>query len=110
MQHARREVLPVLRALTELCSPRERTVRMAGYYTLDAVAVAFVTGSGKSTNKVTEIVADGQRLRAPDIAVPDTEVEGETTASADEAAIAEAAPEPDEGADADTQAGLGEFL
>jgi replication factor C large subunit len=110
MQHARREVLPVLRALTELCSPRERTVRMAGYYTLDAAAVAFVTGSGKSTNKVTEIVADGQRLRAPDIVVPDTEAAGETAASADEAASAAAAPEPEEEADADTQAGLGEFL
>jgi replication factor C large subunit len=30
MQHARQEVLPVLRALTELCSPRERTVQVAG--------------------------------------------------------------------------------
>ena len=110
MQHARREVLPVLRALTELCSPRERTVRMAGYYTLDAAAVAFVTGSGKSTNKVTEIVADGQRLRAPDIVVPDTEAEGQPAAYADEAAIADPAPEPEEEADADTQAGLGEFL
>ena len=110
MQHARREVLPVLRALTALCSPRERTVQMAGYYTLDAAAVAFVTGSGKSTTKVAEIVADGQRLRAPEMVAS----EGDQRASAPEEAAADeaepAATDPEEGDDADTQAGLGEFL
>jgi len=112
MQHARREVLPVLRALTELCSPRERTVRMAGYYTLDAAAVAFVTGSGKSTTKVAEIVADGQRLRAPDIAAPEPDADGappDPDAGDDEPGTATSAS-PDAEGDGDTQAGLGEFL
>ncbi|MDR9395832.1 MAG: hypothetical protein RI571_16230, partial [Roseovarius sp.] len=108
MQHARREVLPVLRALTELCSPRERTVQVAGYYTLDAAAVAFVTGSGKSTNKVVEIVADGQRLRAPELEVSETEVVEEPATV--EVEPSDATSEPDEPEDADTQAGLGEFL
>jgi replication factor C large subunit len=83
---------------------------MAGYYTLDAAAVAFVTGSGKSTTKVAEIVADGQRLRAPEMVAS----EGDQRASAPEEAAADeaepAATDPEEGDDADTQAGLGEFL
>ena len=110
MQHARQEVLPVLRALTELCSPRERTVQVAGFYTLDAAAVSFVTGSGKSTNKVAEIVADGQRLRAPAMEVPDAPVqETADEPTAEPAATEDPEPEPAD-ADGDTQSGLGEFL
>ena len=60
---ARREVLPFLQAVTHHCKPRELTVAMAAAYDLDETGVAFVTGSGESTNKVESIVADAQALR-----------------------------------------------
>jgi replication factor C large subunit len=60
---ARREVLPFLEAVTHHCKPRELTVAMAAAYDLDEAGVAFVTGSGESTNKVESVVADAQALR-----------------------------------------------
>ncbi|MGQ3328177.1 replication factor C large subunit [Halorubrum sp. FL23] len=60
---ARREVLPFLQAVTHHCKPRELTVAMAAAYDLDEAGVAFVTGSGESTNKVASIVEDAQALR-----------------------------------------------
>ncbi|WP_096390179.1 replication factor C large subunit [Halopenitus persicus] len=63
MATARREILPFLAAMTHHCSPRELTVGMAAAYDLDASEVAFVTGSGESTNKVAGIVEDAQGRR-----------------------------------------------
>ncbi|WP_066417318.1 replication factor C large subunit [Halorubrum aethiopicum] len=60
---ARREVLPFLAAITHHCKPRELTVAMAAAYDLDEAGVAFVTGSGESTNKVESIVEDAQERR-----------------------------------------------
>jgi replication factor C large subunit len=60
---ARREIVPFLAAMTHHCNPRELTVRMAARYELDAEEVAFVTGSGKTTNKVQSIVEDAAELR-----------------------------------------------
>jgi replication factor C large subunit len=60
---ARREVLPFLAAMTEYCKPRELTVAMAARYDLDAEHVAYVTGSGESTNKVQGIVEEAEELR-----------------------------------------------
>ena len=60
---ARREVLPFLEAVTHHCKPRELTVAMAATYDLDEAGVAFVTGSGESTNKVESVVEDAQALR-----------------------------------------------
>jgi len=60
---ARREVLPFLEAVTHHCKPRELTVAMAAAYDLDEAGVAFVTGSGESTNKVESVVEDAQALR-----------------------------------------------
>ncbi|EMA57729.1 replication factor C large subunit [Halorubrum distributum JCM 13561] len=60
---ARREVLPFLQAVTHHCKPRELTVAMAAAYDLDEEGVAFVTGSGESTNKVASIVEDAQARR-----------------------------------------------
>ncbi|RXK51586.1 replication factor C large subunit [Halorientalis pallida] len=63
MATARREVIPHLAAMTHHCKNRELTVAMAARYDLDAEHVSFVTGSGKDTNKVQDIVADAERLR-----------------------------------------------
>ncbi|WP_418280239.1 replication factor C large subunit [Halorubrum sp. DTA98] len=63
MKTARREVLPFLSAVTHHCKPRELTVSMAAAYDLDAAGVAFVTGSGESTNKVESIVEDARERR-----------------------------------------------
>jgi len=60
---ARREVLPFLETVTHHCKPRDLTVAMAAAYDLDEAGVAFVTGSGESTNKVASIVEDAQALR-----------------------------------------------
>ncbi len=60
---ARRELLPFLSAITHHCKPRELTVAMAAAYDLDEAGVAFVTGSGESTNKVESIVEDAQERR-----------------------------------------------
>jgi replication factor C large subunit len=60
---ARRSVLPYLSAMTAYCKPRELTVAMAARYELDAEHVAFVTGSGESTNKVQSIVEEAEELR-----------------------------------------------
>ena len=60
---ARREVLPFLETITHHCKPRDLTVAMAAAYDLDEAGVAFVTGSGESTNKVESIVEDAQTLR-----------------------------------------------
>jgi len=56
-------VLPFLQTVTHHCKPRELTVAMAAAYDLDAAGVAFVTGSGESTNKVESIVEDAQERR-----------------------------------------------
>jgi len=60
---ARREVLPFLETVTHHCKPRELTVAMAAAYDLDEAGVAFVTGSGESTNKVASVVEDAQACR-----------------------------------------------
>jgi replication factor C large subunit len=60
---ARREVVPYLAAMTHHCKNRDLTVAMAARYDLDAEHVAFVTGSGKDTNKVQSIVEDARERR-----------------------------------------------
>ncbi|WP_435194823.1 replication factor C large subunit [Natronomonas sp. EA1] len=60
---ARREILPFLAVMTHHCKNRELTVRMAARYDLDAEHVSFITGSGKTTNKVESIVADAEELK-----------------------------------------------
>jgi replication factor C large subunit len=63
MRTARREIMPFLATMTHHCKNRELTVAMAAQYELSAEHVAFVTGSGKDTNKVQSIVEDAERLR-----------------------------------------------
>ncbi|WP_207589383.1 replication factor C large subunit [Halomontanus rarus] len=61
---ARRELLPYLSTMTHHCSNRDLTVRMAAAYELDAKELSFITGSGESTNKVQDIVADAEERSA----------------------------------------------
>jgi replication factor C large subunit len=60
---ARREIMPHLSVMTHHCKNRELTVAMAARYELEAEHIAFVTGSGKDTNKVQSIVEDAEALR-----------------------------------------------
>ncbi|MCT9097514.1 replication factor C large subunit [Haloarchaeobius sp. HME9146] len=60
---ARRDVMPFLATMTHHCKPRDLTVQMAAVYEFDAAEVSFITGSGESTNKVQDIVADAEELR-----------------------------------------------
>ncbi len=69
---ARRDILPFLAAMTHHCHNRELTVQMTARYDLDAEHVAFITGSGKSTNKVQDIVESaGDRRTASAVAHSD---------------------------------------
>jgi len=63
MASARREVMPFLAAMTHHCTNRDLTVAMAATYDMDEAQVAFVTGSGKDTNKVQDVVADAEATR-----------------------------------------------
>ena len=62
MRTARREVMPFLATMTHHCKNRDLTVQMAARYDMEADHVAFVTGSGKDTNKVQSIVEDAAEL------------------------------------------------
>jgi replication factor C large subunit len=64
MRTARREIMPFLASMTHHCKNRELTVAMAATYEMGAEHVAFVTGSGKDTNKVQSIVEDAEQRRA----------------------------------------------
>jgi len=63
MRTARREIMPFLATMTHHCRNRELTVAMAATYDMEAEHVSFVTGSGKDTNKVQDIVADAEALK-----------------------------------------------
>ena len=56
-------IIPYLSAMTQYCKPRDVTTAMAAHYDLDKSQVAFITGSGKDTNKVAGIVEEAQELR-----------------------------------------------
>jgi replication factor C large subunit len=120
MSTARREILPFLSGMTHHCKNRELTVAMAAAYDMDEGDVAFVTGSGESTNKVASIVEDAANLRADAVEehaggafdVPEGhERDGPGEESADSGAD-DTTDEPDRGEDGDdeAQAGLGDFM
>ena len=122
---ARREVLPFLQAVTHHCKPREVTVAMAAAYDLDEAGVAFVTGSGESTNKVESIVEDAQERRERQMedntggafsggrADEEAETEVAETAVADDTDADDGSTDPEEpvdDGDDDGQAGLSDFV
>ena len=130
MSTARREVIPFLAEMTYHCTNRELTVTMAARYDMEEKHVAFVTGSGKTTNKVEGIVADAEERKreaaiehsggafeefASDSESGDSESEQEDEVTQQD----ESEPEPQESAEADSadeaaaddgQSGLGDFL
>ncbi|MFT4884244.1 MAG: replication factor C large subunit [Natronomonas sp.] len=59
---ARREIMPYLSVMTHHCKNRELTVKMVARYDLEAEHVSFITGSGKTTNKVQGIVEEAEEL------------------------------------------------
>lgn len=67
MSVAKNDVLPFLSAITHHCKNRDATVAMAATLDFDAETVSFVTGSGESTNKVQDIVADAAEKRGPEL-------------------------------------------
>lgn len=120
---ARREIMPYLAEMTHHCKPRELTVQMAARYELDAEHIAFVTGSGKSTNKVESIVEDATRLReetavehAGDaflerVEEKATQKEGDETTETTSADNDQAEEQKEEaGAENDQQSGLSDFM
>ncbi len=130
MTTARLDVLPFLSAVTHHCKPRDLTVAMAAWYDLDEAGVAYVTGSGETTNKVQSIVEDAADLRTEELedhaggAFAGGGDDGETadagegagdSADADvldreETASDDGTGETTEAADDDGQAGLSDFM
>ncbi len=123
MSTARREIMPQLAVMTHHCTNRDLTVAMAARYEFEAEHVAFVTGSGKNTNKVESIVEDATELRESESVAasqgafegspeePDPDVELETSEPDD--TEAEQAVDEDEKTDEsedDEQAGLSDFM
>jgi replication factor C large subunit len=114
MATARRWVLPFLAAMTHHCRNRELTVEMTAAFDLEAEHVAFVTGSGKDTNKVQSIVADArEREEAATVEHSGGAFEGEAE---DDRGLGAFAGDGDSGADADaaveddSQSGLSDFM
>ena len=130
---AKREIMPYLAAMTHHCRNRELTVRMTARYDLEAEHVSFITGSGKTTNKVEGIVEDAvDRTEAEAVEHSDgafaavesggdeTEDDGGTLASfgadeagadgRDEATDADTADRTETEEDDDGQAGLSDFI
>ncbi|KAB7514956.1 replication factor C large subunit [Halosegnis rubeus] len=125
---ARRDIVPFLAVMTHHCKNRDLTVRMAARYEFGTSEVAFVTGSGESTNKVQSVVDDAEELRAEaaeahggdvfmervDDAAAESEsaqAESGSVETVDEDVLAEEEPdeEPTE-PDDDSQSGLSDFM
>ena len=114
MATARRELLPFLAAFTHHCKPRDLTVEMAAAYDLDEAGVAFVTGSGESTNKVASIVEDARERREETLSdhADGAFAPGPARETDDETAETEAADGEADDTDAETdgQSGLTDFM
>ncbi|MDS0278111.1 replication factor C large subunit [Halomicroarcula sp. S1AR25-4] len=104
MRTARREIMPFLATMTHHCTNRELTVAMAATYDMEAEHVAFVTGSGKDTNKVQSIVEDAERLQEEAAVEHSGGAFAGGSASGAEASEGDTA---DEDGDEDSQATLG---
>ncbi len=120
MSTARREVLPFLSVMTHHCKNRDLTVAMAAAYDMDESDVAFITGSGETTNKVESIVEDATELRADAVEkhaggafeVPEgneRENPAEQEGTSDDETGADESDDAEDGDD-EAQAGLGEFM
>ncbi len=108
MATARNDILPFLATMTHHCRNRELTIEMVARYDLDAEHVSFITGSGESTNKVQDIVADAERRRREGaIAAAPTGGISETVTEENEV-DADATEEEDD--DGDGQSGLSDFV
>jgi len=138
MRTARREIMPFLATMTHHCTNRELTVAMTATYELDTDHVAFITGSGESTNKVQSVVEDAEQAREeaavehsggafaggtasgaesdPDeetAAESDDDGNGQATlgdASEDEPDDVEETPDSEEAEEDDQQSGLSDFM
>ena len=102
MATAREDVLPFLSRMTHHCKPRELTVAMTAHFEFDEEQVAFITGSGASTNKVQAIVAEAIEIREELVSesAPTGGLSGELIEEADD----------DDDAAGEEQSGLAEFF
>jgi replication factor C large subunit len=103
MATARSEVLPFLAVMTHHCKNRELTVAMTAAYDLDAEHVSFVTGSGKTTNKVESIVEDARERREQEAVDHSGGAFEGATRDADAAVFGSEEEDADAGDDADAE-------
>jgi replication factor C large subunit len=62
MRTIRKDIIPYSKTMISYCKPRETTVSMVAKYNLDEKSLSEISGSGKSTNKVQDIVEEGNKL------------------------------------------------
>ena len=109
MGTARQDILPFLATMTHHCHNRELTVDMATRYELDAEDVAFITGSGASTNKVTKIVEEAtERREEKATAAAPLSPRSDGSISSESSPAVDAVEEPE--TEGDDQSGLADFL
>jgi replication factor C large subunit len=102
-------VLPFLAVMTHHCKNRELTVAMTAAYDLSEEHVSFITGSGKTTNKVESVVEDAQELRDEEaVEHSGGAFEGATRTGDDESLAGD--DEPDGDAAGDSAGGEGDGL
>jgi len=97
--------MPYLSVMTHHCRNRELTVQMVARYDLDAEHVSFITGSGKTTNKVQGIIeAANERLEQ---AAVDHSGGAFAAAKTDDAESADSGSNEADGGDSGTLAAFG---
>jgi len=89
--------------MTHHCKNRELTVAMTAAYDLDAEHVSFVTGSGKTTNKVESIVEDARERREQEAVDHSGGAFEGATRDADAAVFGSEEEDADAGDDADAE-------
>ena len=63
VQIARMNIAPYLSALIPYCKPKELTIEIAAWYDLTDKEVSELTGSGKNTNKVQNIIKESKKIK-----------------------------------------------
>jgi replication factor C large subunit len=58
------EIIPYVSQIIEYCKPKDLTVMFANYYNIDKKDLSKITGSGKNTNKVSEIIDSDETLNS----------------------------------------------
>lgn len=113
IQTVRNEVIPFLENLVPYCKPKNLTIEMAAWYNLTESELSEITGSGKNTNKVQDIISDAEKIRNEfDIhkkQINNTDKQNKINTSTDKEKT-DNSTDSDSDTDEDNQSGLTDFI